>query len=234
MIKEKVDLKEKRIIPNKKLIFTVVALLLALILIFCTVGHIKGLFSSGDKDAKSGFELVLSKNVRKAMELEAPDWVDKQIINIHSTARTGTKLRDINNIVIHYVGNPDSTAQNNREYFNKASTGVSSHFIVGLEGEIIQCVPVYEKSAASNNRNSDTISIEVCHPDETGRFNEETYNSVIKLCVWLCDEFSLDETEIIRHYDITGKNCPKYYVENPSEWEEFCKDVKEGLDKHEK
>ena len=30
---------------------------------------------------------------------------------------------------------------------------------------------------------------------------------------------------MIRHYDVTGKNCPKYFVEHEDEWEQFKKDV---------
>ncbi len=172
----------------------------------------------------------ISKNVKIAQETEIPDWIDRQIINVHSTARTGAHLSDIKDIVIHYVGNPDTSAQNNRDYFNKSTTEVSSHFVVGLEGEIIQCLPLWEKSAASNNRNRDTISIEVCHPDKSGKFNNETYSSVIKLTAWLCEKFGLDEKDIIRHYDITEKNCPKFYVENPKEWKKFKRDVERELD----
>lgn len=174
----------------------------------------------------------ISKRVEKALELEVPKWVDVQIINKHSTARTGIRLQDIKNIVIHYVGNPNTTAQNNRDYFNKLDTRVSSHFVVGLEGEVIQCVPLYERSAASNERNKDTIAIEVCHPDESGKYNDETYESVINLTSWLLNEFSLDENDIIRHYDITGKNCPKYYVENEEEWLKLKEDVKVKLDEY--
>ena len=122
-----------------------------------------------------------SVKLEKIKAIEIPDWIDEQIIRLHNTARTGTELDGVKSIVIHYVGNPGTSAQNNRDYFDKASTEVSSHFVVGLEGEIIQCVPMWEKSAASNWRNSDTISIEVCHPDDTGKFNDDTYNSVIKL-----------------------------------------------------
>lgn len=172
----------------------------------------------------------ISEKVEKAKTLELPDWVDVQLIHKHNTARSGIILTDIKNIVIHYVGNPDTSAQNNRDYFDKIDTTVSSHFVVGLEGEVIQCVPLYEKSAASNNRNKDTISIEVCHPDDTGKYSDITYQSVIKLAAWLCNEFSLDKNAIIRHYDITGKICPKYYVENEQAWEDFKSDVKEMLD----
>lgn len=173
-----------------------------------------------------------NENVKNAMDVEVPDWVDVQIIHKHGSARTGRKLQDVKNVVIHYVGNPGTTAQNNRDYFNKADTDVSAHFVVGLEGEIIQCIPLYERSAASNHRNRDTISIEVCHPDESGRFNKETYDSVIKLTAWLLNEFSLDENDILRHYDITEKICPKYYVENEDEWDNLKKDVKEELDEY--
>ncbi len=157
-----------------------------------------------------------------------PDYVDVQLIS-NSHARTGVKLIEINSIVIHYTGNPETTAQNNRDYFNKPDTNVCSHFVIGLNGEVIQCVPIDEKSAASNNRNLDTISIEVCHPDKSGKFNTETYNSLVKLTAWLCDNSSLKASDVIRHYDITGKECPKYFVDNQSAWNTFLNDVKKEL-----
>ncbi len=175
-----------------------------------------------------------TKRVEKAQTLQLPDWVDAQPIHIHSTARTGILLEDIKNIVIHYVGNPNTSAQNNRDYFDNPLTKVSSHFIVGLDGEVIQCVPIYERSAASNNRNKDTISIETCHPDESGEFAEDTYNSLVNLTAYLCYEFDLKEDDVIRHYDITGKICPKFYVENEDEWEIFKKDVGKAINDYRK
>ncbi len=170
----------------------------------------------------------LPKRPLNVKTLEVPQYVDTQLLNI-GLARTGVKLIEINNIVIHYVGNPNTTAQNNRDYFNKTDTTVCSHFVVGLDGEIIQCVPLNEKSNASNNRNLDTISIEVCHPDDTGKFNDATYDSLVKLTAWLCDNSGLKAKDVIRHYDITGKECPKYFVTNESEWNAFLNDVKEEL-----
>ncbi len=175
-----------------------------------------------------------TKRVEKAKELQLAEWVTADIIHKHTTARTGIVLEDINNIVIHYVGNPNTSAKNNRDYFDKATTTVSSHFIVGLDGEVIQCVPVFERSAASNNRNKDTISIETCHPDESGKFSKETYNSLVKLTAYLCYEFDLTESDVIRHYDITGKICPKYYVENEKEWDNFKIEVGKKIDDYRK
>ncbi len=173
----------------------------------------------------SGKLFVKRLNVKT---LECPDYVDMQLIHT-GTARTGVKLIEINNIVIHYTGNPNTTAQNNRDYFDNKDTDVCSHFVIGLDGEIIQCVPLDEKSSASNNRNLDTISIEVCHPDSSGKFNDATYNSLIRLAAWLCDNSGLKAKDVIRHYDITGKECPKYYVDNQPEWDGLLNDVKSEL-----
>lgn len=175
-----------------------------------------------------------SAKLEKVKAIEIPNWIDEQIIHLHNTARTGIELDGVKNIVIHYVGNPNTTAKNNRDYFDKDSTEVSSHFVVGLEGEVIQCLPLWEKSAASNWRNSDTISVEVCHPDDTGKFNDATYNAVIKLTSWLLNELGLDESAVIRHYDITGKLCPLYYVENEDAWNQMKKDIGTKLDEYSK
>jgi N-acetylmuramoyl-L-alanine amidase len=158
---------------------------------------------------------------------DVPDYVDPQILDFSSNSRSGENLEAYNSIVIHYVANPGSSAQANHDYFANPESNVTSHFVVGLDGEIIQCLPLDEESAASNWRNNDTISIEVCHPDDSGKFNDATYESLVKLTKWLVELGNLNpKKDIIRHYDITGKNCPKYYVENPDAWEQFISDVK--------
>ena len=155
-----------------------------------------------------------------------PRWVDVQIIDVNGSGRRGERLSGVNDIVIHYVGNPGTTAQQNHDFFDQPDTTVSAHFLVGLDGEIIQCIPLDEVSSASNDRNSDTISIEVCHPDATGQFNQKTYDSLVKLTAWLCDYCDIGRDHVIRHYDVTGKLCPLYFVEHPDAWEQFLVDVK--------
>ena len=134
-------------------------------------------------------------------------------------------------MVIHYVGNPGTSAEANRNYFASLSSGeagvfASSHFIVGLEGEVIQCIPLTEIAYASMDRNSDTVAIEVCHADETGKFSDVTYGRVVELTAWLCHTFDLDPKEdVLRHYDVTEKHCPLYFVEHPDAWETFREEV---------
>ena len=157
------------------------------------------------------------------------DWITPAFLPINEFSRPGDLIGEVNAIVIHYIGNPATSAMQNRNYFaNLAVTGetsASSNFIIGLDGEIIQCVPVDEVAYASNYRNMDTISIENCHPDENGEFTEETYASAVRLTAWLCDAFGLTADDVLRHYDVTDKECPKYFVDNEDAWEKFKDDV---------
>lgn len=182
------------------------------------------------------YHFIFSKNKAGNLDVDASEpEIDVQLLDVNDYSRPGTATDTITGIVIHYTANPGSTAQENRDYFNglkdSHETSVSSHFVIGLEGEIIQCIPTWEIAYASNSRNNDTISIECCHPDSSGKFNDATYVSLVQLTAYLCDKFGLTEEDVIRHYDITGKNCPKYFVEHENAWATFKSDVAEALAK---
>ena len=166
-----------------------------------------------------------AKKVKNLAEIKIPDWIDSQIIDVDGASRNGYKLKGVKDIVVHYVGNPGTTAQQNHDFYAGNQSNVSAHFVVGLDGEIIQCIPINEWSAASNWRNNDTISIEVCHPDETGKFKKKTYSSLVKLVAWLENVCDIDESHVIRHYDITKKECPRYFVQHEDKWKTFKKNV---------
>lgn len=138
--------------------------------------------------------------------------ITEDFLDMNPYSRSGITLKKVKGVVIHF-------------------TKASSHYIVGLDGEIIQCIPQNEISYASNNRNKDTISIECCHPGKDGKFNEKTYDSVVRLTAWICKMYGLSSQNVIRHYDVTGKMCPKYYVKHEQAWREFCNKVQECLEK---
>ena len=160
---------------------------------------------------------------------EGAPYIDVQLLTPNEYSRPQLPLNQVDYIAIHYTANPGATAQNNRDYFENLVTSheakVSSHFVVGLEGEVIQCIPTSEMSYATNSRNVDSISIECCHKAETGAFEQATYDSVVKLTAWLCARFGLTSEQVIRHYDVTGKECPKYYVDHPDAWEQMKADI---------
>lgn len=171
---------------------------------------------------------------REVTEMERPP-LDVQLLTVNEYSRPGIPLEQVNGLVIHYTANPGTSAKDNRDYFeglkNSHVTKASSHFIIGLDGEIVQCIPCNEWAYASNERNEDTISIECCIPDESGEFARQTYDSLVELVSWLCFRYSLTEEDLLRHYDITGKNCPKYYVEHEDAWDIFREDVKIYMEK---
>ena len=166
-----------------------------------------------------------------SVQWEGAPPINVELLTPNEWSRPQIALQQINGIVIHYTANPGSTAQQNHDYFeglkDSQSTKASSHFIIGLDGEVIQCIPSSEWAYASNSRNSDTLSIECCHPDESGQFTDATYQSLVQLTGWLCHRFGLSSEDVIRHYDVTGKDCPKYFVEHEDAWVQFRQDVQD-------
>jgi len=170
------------------------------------------------------------------IELDELDWVEQAFLPLNPFSRPGIMLEKINGIVIHNIGNPGTTAMQNRNFFaNLAITQerhASSNFIVCLDGTILQCVPVDEMAYASNDRNIDTLSIEVCHPDDTGKFTDESYAAVIRLTAWLCIRYGLSSYDVIRHHDVrSNTTCPLYFVENEDAWEQFRVDVQSEIER---
>lgn len=224
-----------------------VSILILLLLILVYTLKSKNIILSNDTSENGGLVSVeinseMDNNDTASTKTHTPDWIApfkdtiiQDILPLNEFSRPGTKLEKVNAIVVHYVGNPGTTAEQNRGFYESIietqETSVSSHYIVGMEGEIIQCVPLDEVSYASNNRNSDTIAVECCHPDDTGEFTSLTYASAVKLVAYLCYEFGLEpETDVIRHYDITGKGCPRYFVNNEDAWIGFKEDVEKAMD----
>ncbi len=199
----------------------------------CCVGRAYALSSNTEGGSTGGTDVSAKPPQQKSnvpASITLPDYVKEDLLPVNEFSRCGDKLTQVNAVVIHYVGNPNTTAWQNRSYFeNLATSGetsASSNLIVGLEGEALLCVPLDEVAYCSNDRNYDTVSIEFCHPAADGKPTQETYDTLVKLTAWLCDLYGLDAQEdVIRHYDVTGKQCPMYFVENEAEWTQFKADV---------
>lgn len=157
--------------------------------------------------------------------------IQERLLSVNPYSRSGEKQNNITDIIIHYVGNAGSSAIANRNYFenlkNTHKTYASSHYIVGLNGEVIRCIPddevAFHSGSYSENRKS--IGIENCHPNVDGKFNEQTYNALVELCAELCKKYNIGINNVKTHNMITGKNCPKYYVEHKEAWEQLKQDI---------
>lgn len=211
----KKSLRRKRFRRKVKLVFTT-----SIIMLLLGIGILYGIKLQ---------DLAHYKKIPKTLTSIGNRKVQQMLLTPNEYSRPQIPLKKVNSVVVHYTANPGTTGKANRNYFENLrinkTTSASSHFVIGLKGEIIQCIPLDEISYASNDRNVDTISIECCHPDETGKFNDKTYESLVALLSWICTEYRLKTDDIIRHYDVSRKLCPLYYVNNEDAWEKLKTDV---------
>lgn len=168
----------------------------------------------------------------------------QDLLTVNKWSRPGDTIGNIRGLVIHWVANPKTSAKFNRDYFEMRKCGKlgygSAHVIIDLDGSALQCVPFEEVAYHAGGMgevqeearaligplpNFHTIGIEMCHPDWTGKPTAKTLETAIGLCAELCGKYSLAPRKILRHYDVTGKDCPKWFVEHPEEFEKFREEV---------
>ena len=155
-------------------------------------------------------------------------WKPNSVSGISPKQEEGS---DVGSRVLPAEDGPCGRPEITEDFLDKNPYSRSGIALRKVKGEVIQCIPQSEISYASNNRNKDTISIECCHPKKNGKFNDKTYNSAVRLTAWICKTYGLSSQNVIRHYDVTGKMCPRYYVKHEQAWKDFCNKVQECLEK---
>ena len=155
-------------------------------------------------------------------------------VNFNNTNNTGR----IKYIVIHYVGALGG-AEANCNYYKSVNRNASAHYFVGFDGEIWQCVEdgdvAWHCGAKSYKhpecRNSNAIGIEMCvrkkntasmsASDKDWYFEDATVKATIELTKELMKKYNVPASNVIRHYDVTGKTCPAPYVHDAAAWNNF-------------
>lgn len=173
--------------------------------------------------------------------------ITQSLLTPNKYSRPQTALKGVKAVVIHWVANPGSSAEGNRNFFNNRKSGTSgfgsAHYIV--EGtKVIQCLPnselayhvgsnVYTASALRNLSsypNNCTIGIEMTHPDWTGKPDATTYKTTVELAASLLKTYGLKSENLWTHHQVVGwKDCHRYYTNNPSAWVQFVSDVNKAL-----
>ena len=145
-------------------------------------------------------------------EITIPDWILQDILPVNEYSRPGIVLSEVNGVVVHYTGNPGTTAEQNRSYYKDLAetkeTYASSHFVIGMDGKIIQCVPLDEIAYCSTQRNDDTISIECCHSDDTGQFSQDTLDALVQLLNWLIKTYELGFCTVFNAVPVSISSLP--------------------------
>ena len=140
----------------------------------------------------------------------------------------GRRTGPIGYLVIHYTSNLGDTAKNNADYFARETVGASAHYFVD-ESEVWQSVP--DDSIAWHCgakqyfhpacRNANSIGIEICMQDKQGGLRQASIDRAAQLTRMLMQEYSIPAGRVVRHYDVTHKNCPAPMVEDPALWAAF-------------
>lgn len=157
--------------------------------------------------------------------------------------RPGKKLKKLKAIVLHWTANEarEADATANRNYFNSTDRACSAHFIVD-DRKIVQCVPEDEIAyhvGANSYRDAGkalmegtltpnffTLGIEMCvNADANSNF---IYKNTVQLTANLLRKHNLTVGNLLRHYDITGKACPKQFLDD-AVWNRFKEDVSKEL-----
>lgn len=211
---------------KRKIIRALIIVCMVLIVLAILAGVFALVRFSGNHLKGRQLELISSRIVD--IEKDIPG-LSQDFLTVNSYSRPGNKLTKVKNIFVHYTANQGTDEVQNRSYFeNLAETGersASAHFIIGYDGDILQCIPLNEIAYAVKTRNEDSISIECCYLAEDGKFTQETYEALLKLLDWLLDTYQLEPEDVLRHYDEGGKECPKYYVQHPEAWEKLLGDL---------
>lgn len=119
-------------------------------------------------------------------------------------------------ITIHWTG-PQylQTPKVVRNWWLESGGQAAAHFII-KSNQCLQCVPFTKQAYHCGNPtgNRTSLGIEVIPMDEDGRFSDDSIKTIKELLSLFSPK------PIFRHYDWSGKECPKYYI-NEHRWEKL-------------
>lgn len=152
--------------------------------------------------------------------------------NIANKSNYGGKrsTSDIKYIVVHYTGNDGDSDESNAKYFKNNIVKASAHYFVD-DDSITRSVPDnYIAYSVGGDRysnykttggatyykkctNTNSISIELCDSYKNGKVypTDKTIKNALDLVETLMKKYNIHKTNVIRHFDVTGKSCPNYW-----------------------
>lgn len=189
--------------------------------------------------------------------------IQDNFLTINKYSRAGTPLRIVKAVVMHWTGNPAVDAVANRNFFEYRKNGEngygSAHYIIGLKGDVIRCIPESEVAyhcgssqkdpksgkiytdlarkhfgeyAANPNLSPNlcTIGIEMCPLTDKGDFSTLTLESAAELTVDILFRHTLTADDILTHNEVVGwKDCPRLWVKRPMCFTIFKDEVRRRL-----
>ena len=207
-----------------------------------TPGKVKGLqgfYRRGRAPGTAG-----PHRIDRAMPNRRPQWRCEGVNIIEQLANPGNyggsrEAGQIKYLVIHYTGNDGDKAANNAAYFQKNVVKASAHYFVD-DTAVYRSVPELTVAWAVGGKkypnadktgggtmygvitNTNSLSVELCDTRKDGTYQatEATLGRAVELCRELMARYGIPLDRVYRHFDVTGKHCPSYFV-NDQKWAEF-------------
>lgn len=142
-------------------------------------------------------------------------------------------------IVIHFTANDGDTDESNAKYFKRKNIKASAHMFVDNDSVTISVPDTVVAWSVGGSRyknykstggakyygkctNNNSINIEMCDTIKDGKImaSEKTMQNTAELVKWLMVKYNVPIENVIRHFDVTGKSCPAYFVDQNS-WNNF-------------
>ena len=143
-------------------------------------------------------------------------------------------------LVYHYTANDGDTDENNANYFHNNVVKASAHRFVDDDSVTISVPDNYVAWHCGGGiqgngghkfhkicTNTNSIGIEMCDTLRNGKIEitSKTRANAIELGKQLVKKYGIKKDHVIRHYDVTGKLCPIYYVKNEDAWKKFRNEI---------
>lgn len=144
-------------------------------------------------------------------------------------------------LVYHFTANDGDKATNNGNYFKNNIVKASAQYFVdddiivqSVEDEYVAYAVGGKKLSGTKGgkyhgicTNYNSINIELCDTNKNGKLDlsNKTRENAIELGRYLVKKYNIPKDRVIRHYDVTGKNCPAYFVKDEKAWNEFKNEI---------
>lgn len=145
----------------------------------------------------------LKKSTTGGFYASLSDGEDELTLSVNGVTRTGEKTALVGTISLNDCGYKNLTALELRNRYERADIlnplladplEKGAHYAVGIDGSIIEMVPLTEKVPGSEGN-----IVIVYSPDNNGNLTSDEEKAINKLLEELCEDYSISENNIIRN-----------------------------------
>ena len=166
--------------------------------------------------------------------------VTRKLLKRGQYTRPGLLMPRVAGVVLHWTGNAGAGIDEHRRWFNSIRDSgpyASYHYMVDKE-RIVQLIPegeiAYHAGPSGHTHdwvrerlgglpNWRTLAVSMVHDDEHA-IPEQTRRTAAELCADIMARYGLNTDTVLRHYDCTGKACPRPFLDRVK-WVSFLEDV---------